>query len=103
MMSKKGNASRSLNNSFDHNSVASMNKSMSVNEVDPRAEYRLRMLNFSDCLINKVSYQKFILKNLSGIKTKFKFHSRKFEPLSHIAPSKKVADKVAAAAHGNTS
>jgi len=33
--------------------------------------------------------QKFILKNLSGISTTFKFGSEIFEPNSHIAPAKK--------------
>ena len=43
-------------------------------------------LKFTDCLINKPTSQKFVLKNTSGIKTRFKFHSLKFEPLSHQAP-----------------
>jgi len=30
-----------------------------------------------------------VLKNTSGIKTRFKFHSLKFEPLSHEAPKVK--------------
>lgn len=56
-------------------------------EVDEKTLNILKMLNFSECMINKVSYQKFVLKNLSGIKTKFKLSSKKFEPLSHIPPS----------------
>lgn len=46
----------------------------------------MRYLKFTDCLINKPTSQKFVLKNTSGIKTRFKFHSLKFEPLSHQAP-----------------
>lgn len=49
----------------------------------------LRQFKFDDCMINKVSTQKFILKNISGIKTKFKFFSETFEPLSHEAPQVK--------------
>jgi hypothetical protein len=47
---------------------------------------KLKMLNFPGCTINKTSTQKFIVKNLSGIKTSFKFTSVNFEPISHIAP-----------------
>jgi hypothetical protein len=47
---------------------------------------RLKMLNFPGCTINKSSSQKFIIKNLSGIKTSFKFSSFNFEPLNHVAP-----------------
>jgi hypothetical protein len=46
----------------------------------------MRYLKFTDCLINKPCSQKFVLKNTSGIKTRFKFHSIKYEPLSHEAP-----------------
>ena len=49
----------------------------------------MRYLKFTECLINKPSSQKFVLKNTSGIKTRFKFHSLKFEPLSHDAPKVK--------------
>lgn len=42
----------------------------------------LKMFKFTECMINKVSYQKFMLKNLSGIKTKFNFSSTKFMPYS---------------------
>ena len=49
----------------------------------------LRQFKFDDSMINKVSTQKFILKNISGIKTKFKFSSETFEPLSHEAPQVK--------------
>ena len=49
----------------------------------------MRYLKFTDCFINKPSTQKFLLKNTSGIKTRFKFHSLKFEPLSHDAPKVK--------------
>ena len=47
------------------------------------------MLQFPSCTINKTSSQKFILKNLSGIKTSFKFSSITFEPISHVAPQQK--------------
>lgn len=78
--------SNSVSASFDMgSSIASLSKTISV---VPNNE--LKLLNFSDCMINKVSYQKFILKNLSGIKTKFKLSSLKFEPLSHVAPSKRI-------------
>jgi hypothetical protein len=47
---------------------------------------QLKMLAFPACRINKTSSQKFILKNLSGIKTNFNFSSIIFEPISHQAP-----------------
>ncbi len=47
---------------------------------------QLKSLTFANCKINKPTSQKFILKNLSGIKTQFKFSSITFEPVSHIAP-----------------
>jgi len=36
---------------------------------------KLKMITFSNCKINKAISQKFVLKNLSGIKTKFDFSS----------------------------
>lgn len=47
------------------------------------------MVNFSECRINKPLSKKFLLKNLSGIATTFKFGASDFEPISHVAPSKK--------------
>jgi hypothetical protein len=50
---------------------------------------QLKGLTFSNCKINKPTSQKFLLKNLSGIKTTFKFSSMTFEPVSHVAPQEK--------------
>lgn len=47
---------------------------------------KLSVLSFLNCQINKPTSQKFILKNLSGIKTNFDFSSEMFEPISHEAP-----------------
>jgi len=47
------------------------------------------MVSFTNCLINKASSQKFVLKNLSGIKTAFDFSSVTYEPASHEAPANK--------------
>ena len=41
----------------------------------------LQRLNFPNCMINKASSQKFILKNLSGIKTTFLFDATTYAPL----------------------
>lgn len=49
----------------------------------------LKLLNFTQCRINKPFSQKFILKNLSGISSTFDFSSITFEPLSHKAPQNK--------------
>lgn len=49
----------------------------------------LKMVNFTQCRINKPISQKFILKNLSGIQSTFNFNSDKYEPLSHKAPTNK--------------
>ena len=56
---------------------------------------KLSMLTFANCSINKRSSQKFYLKNLSGIKTKFSFGSINFEPLSHVAPQQKTEIQLA--------
>jgi len=48
--------------------------------------YPLKALNFMDCRINRPLTKKFVLKNLSGIATKFNFSANDFEPLSHKAP-----------------
>ena len=49
----------------------------------------LKVVNFTQCRINKPISQKFILKNLSGISSSFNFMSDVYEPLSHKAPSNK--------------
>lgn len=49
----------------------------------------LKMLNFPHCTINKTSSQKFILKNLSGIKTSFHFDVANFAPKEQVAPKEK--------------
>lgn len=64
----------------------------------------LTNLNFPHCLINKTSSQKFILKNLSGIKTNFEFDIKYFAPLfkeaqkekSELEKAKEEAEKRAA-------
>jgi len=50
----------------------------------------LKMLNFPNCIINKTSSQKFILKNLSGIKTAFDFRVMNYMPLEQVAPKEKT-------------
>jgi len=50
---------------------------------------KLQIVSFTQCQINKASSQKFVLKNLSGIKTRFDFGSSIFEPISHEAPQQK--------------
>lgn len=47
---------------------------------------KLQMISFTNCKINKHTTQKFVLKNLSGIKTTFDFSSEVYEPISHEAP-----------------
>ena len=47
---------------------------------------KLQMVSFTNCQINKAVSQKFVLKNLSGIKTNFDFSSLIYEPISHEAP-----------------
>ena len=47
---------------------------------------KLKMVSFPNCKINKSLSQKFVLKNLSGIKTMFDFSAQVFEPISHEAP-----------------
>lgn len=54
---------------------------------DNSAKNNLKVLNFQGCTINKPSTQKFILWNLSGIKTSFNFCSLNFEPASYKLPA----------------
>lgn len=51
---------------------------------------QLQRLNFPNCMINKASSQKFILKNLSGIKTTFLFDVTNYAPLQQVAPKEKT-------------
>lgn len=50
---------------------------------------KLQMVGFTHCKINKPTSFKFLVKNLSGIKTNFKLCAEQFEPLSHVAPKQK--------------
>ena len=61
-------------------------KSVRLRDKSPEAN-KLKMLSFPQCSINQTSTQRFILKNLSGIKTTFKLTSMNFEPLSHLPPA----------------
>ena len=56
---------------------------------------KLQMIQFTNCSINKPKSTKFVLKNLSGIKTKFNFSSLTFEPTSHQAPQVKSEIQIA--------
>jgi len=47
---------------------------------------KLKMVNFTECRINRPLSKKFIVKNMSGIATSFKFSASDFEPNSHVAP-----------------
>lgn len=47
---------------------------------------KLDSFNFTNVKINKISSNKFILKNLSGINTTFNLNSIIYEPPAHIAP-----------------
>ena len=51
---------------------------------------KLQIVSFTNCRINKPISTKFLIKNLSGIKTKFKLNALTFEPLSHVAPTQKT-------------
>jgi len=53
--------------------------------VDPKVI--LKALKFPSCTINKPSSQKFILKNLSGIKTTFNFRAITYQPDDIILPA----------------
>ncbi len=70
--------------------IGSVNQGGAMAKLQREIEGKqLRMIAFPTCKINKSSSQKFILKNLSGIKTSFKFSSLTFEPISHAAPQQK--------------
>jgi hypothetical protein len=58
-------------------------------ELVPEEEekHRLKSLKFPSCNINKPSSQRFILKNLSGIKTNFEFKAINFEPDDLVLPA----------------
>ena len=63
---------------------SSMKSIRSIKEDKPKD---LEILNFTSCVINKPSSQKFVLRNMSGIKTKFKFSALEYAPLSTKLPS----------------
>ena len=65
------------------------NKSALGKDASSGGSNVLQMLNFPNCTINKPSSQKFILKNLSGIKTSFNFDVVNFAPLEQVAPKEK--------------
>ena len=70
--------------------IGSVNQGGAMAKLQREIEGKqLRMIAFPTCKINKSSSQKFILKNLSGIKTSFKLSSLTFEPISHAAPQQK--------------
>ena len=79
---KDSKAVHSLESTLDGIDM-SMSRSHEGDSRLSHTDIEMRMLNFQTCTINKVSYQKFIIKNLSGIKTNFKFTCGKFEPPSH--------------------
>ena len=50
----------------------------------------LQMVAFPNCTINKTSSYKFVLKNLSGIKTSYDFNVNNYAPLEQVAPKEKT-------------
>ena len=71
------------------NTSATSLKTKKSDNVSANPGLALKALNFPNCTINKTSSQKFILKNLSGIKTSFLFDVRNYAPLNQIAPKEK--------------
>ena len=69
--------------------TSSLRKSTHGKDASPLSSNVLQMLNFPNCTINKPSSQKFILKNLSGIKTSFHFDVLNYAPLEQVAPKEK--------------
>lgn len=58
-----------------------------IKPEDEEEKHRLKSLKFPSCNINKPSSQRFILKNLSGIKTNFNFKAIIFEPDDLVLPA----------------
>lgn len=56
---------------------------------------KLEMFDFTSVKINKQATNKFMLKNLSGINSKFKLQSIFFEPPAHVAPQQKTEIQLA--------
>lgn len=54
------------------------------------AQQKLEIISFNNCQINTPQTFKFMLKNLSGIRTNFELNSDNFEPLGHEAPAFKT-------------
>ena len=85
-----------LNVSYEtqEDQTAAMNSSNSTmktkrSDLNPAISNVLSKLNFPHCIINKTSSQKFILKNLSGIKTSFDFDVLYYMPTHKVAPKEK--------------
>jgi len=66
------NFNETRNSEMDKSVYGSMNK--------------LELVSFTNCRINKPTSFKFMLKNLSGIKTNFKLNAENYEPIAHVAP-----------------
>jgi hypothetical protein len=73
----------------DDQNIDNTQRSMKTTQNIGLSTKALQMMNFSNCQINKPSSQKFILKNLSGIKTTFEFDALRYAPESYVLPKDK--------------
>jgi len=62
-------------------------ESQKVEETAKEQKNDLKSLKFPSCTINKPSSQRFILRNMSGIKTTFSFRPLEFEPDDLVLPA----------------
>ena len=74
--------------------LSDQEQSQSMNDLYGNMN-KLQVISFNNCQINKATSQKFVLKNLSGIKTNFDFSSFIFEPIAHEAPQQKSEIQIA--------
>ena len=47
-------------------------------------DLKLKELEFANCMINKISVRKFVMKNGSGIRAPFNLRSQHYEPLRYL-------------------
>lgn len=81
---------QNLNSSITSFEQLSQSSSLDLDKSIYGSFNKLQMISFTNCRINKPMSFKFLLKNLSGIKTSFKLNAEHFEPTAHVAPVQKT-------------
>ena len=68
---------------YDNAPVMDQRKKSRHVESDSK-DLKLKELDFANCMINKISVRKFVMKNNSGIRAPFILRSQNFEPVQYL-------------------